>query len=158
DAERRHMPSYVGRPPSHPGEAKWGKFTADQWKTFCTQHLPFTLTRLWGHFRNSQNQVERHKYDMLQNFLHLVSAVKLATTAKVTPASIEEYEFEMHTYLTGLLELYPGSQIESYQHMAMHFGDLLRRWGPVHSWRCFAFERYNGVLQQINVNKKFGEC
>ncbi|KAF9013025.1 hypothetical protein BDZ89DRAFT_901680, partial [Hymenopellis radicata] len=156
DMERRPMPSYVGRPPSHPGDAAWGKFTADQWKSFCTLHLPFTLTRLWGGYRTSTVDEERHKYDMLQNFLHLVTAIKLATAKTLTAQDIGQYEEEMYLYLSGLLELYPGAQIESNQHMAMHFGDMLRRWGPTQAWRCFAFERYNGLLQQINSSKKFG--
>ncbi|KAF7342502.1 hypothetical protein MVEN_01840000 [Mycena venus] len=157
DMERRSMPSNVGRAPTHPGEAAWGKFTADQWKTFCIYHLPFTLSRLWGPYKDSKDAEHRRKYEMLQNFLHLVSAVKSATLPTVTPATIRAYEKEILSYLSGLLTLYPGAQIESYQHLAMHFGDLLKRWGPTHSWRCFAFERYNGLLQKINTSKKFGE-
>lgn len=157
DMGRRSMPSNVGRAPAHPGEAAWGKFTADQWKTFCIYHLPFTLSRLWGQYKESTVAEERRKYEMLQNFLHLVAAVKLATSLTITQEIIESYEKEIFSYLSGLLKLYPGAQIESYQHLAMHFGDLLRRWGPTHSWRCFAFERYNGLLQKINTSKKFGK-
>ncbi|KAJ7163180.1 hypothetical protein C8R46DRAFT_1164224 [Mycena filopes] len=154
---QRSMPANIGRAPSHPGEAAWGKFTADEWKTFCIYHLPYTLTKLWGQFKDSAVEEERRKYDMLQNFLHLVSAVKLATSPTIKPATIHAYDDEILLYLSGLLSLYPGAQIESYQHLAMHFGDLLRRWGPTHSWRCFAFERYNGLLQHIKTSKKFGQ-
>ncbi|KAJ6567785.1 hypothetical protein B0H10DRAFT_2356873, partial [Mycena sp. CBHHK59/15] len=157
DMERRSMPSTVGRAPAHPGEAAWGKFTADEWKTFCIYHLPFTLTRLWGPYKESADVEECRKYKMLQNFLHLVGAVKLATSPTITPQTIDAYEKEILSYLSELLTLYPGAQIELYQHLAMHFGDLLKRWGPTHSWRCFAFERYNGLLQKINTSKKFGE-
>lgn len=157
DMARRSMPSTVGRAPAHPGEAAWGKFTADQWKTFCLYHLPFTLSRLWGPYKESEDAEEQRKYKILQNFLHLVAAVKLATSPVVTPQTIDAYEKEILSYLSELLTLYPGAQIESYQHLAMHFGDLLKRWGPTHSWRCFAFERYNGLLQKINTSKKFGK-
>lgn len=158
DMERRSMPDYIGRAPTRPGDAGGRKFTADQWKSFCILHLPYTLTRLWGPYRHSTDAAEQHKYQALKNFLHLVSAVKLATAKVVTLDMIARYEEEYTTYLRGLLQLYPGTRIESYQHLMMHFGTFLKRWGPTQAWRCFAFERYNGLLQKIPTNRKFGEC
>ncbi|KAK0207180.1 hypothetical protein IW262DRAFT_669213 [Armillaria fumosa] len=63
----------------------------------------------------------------------------------------------MRAYLQKLLELYPGSGISPYQHLSLHFGELLRSFGPNHAWRCWAFERYNGIIQKINTNNIFGE-
>lgn len=88
--------------------------------------------------------------------MHLVTAVKLATMRTMTAERILQYEHHMHRYLETLLELYPGAEISSYQHMALHFGDQLRRFGPTHAWRCFPFERYNYLLQKIPTNKIFG--
>lgn len=95
---------------------------------------------------------------MLENFMHLIDAVNLATAKTITAESIALYETAMQTYLRGLLKLYPATTITPYQHMSLHFGTLLRRWGPCHAWRCFAFERYNGMLQQLNTSNKFGLC
>lgn len=157
DMDRRKMPNYIGRAPTRPGDAGGRKFTADQWKSFCILHLPYTLTRLWGPYRHSTDAAEQRKYEALQNFLHLVSAVKLATARVVTTDMITRYEEEYTTYLRGLLQLYPGTRIESYQHLMIHFGTFLKRWGPTQAWRCFAFERYNGLIQRIPTNGKFGE-
>ncbi|PBK83818.1 hypothetical protein ARMGADRAFT_944438, partial [Armillaria gallica] len=156
DIASRVVPSHVGRAPAHPREASWGKFTADQWKIFCTIHLPYTLTRLWGSFKDSQDLAEQRRYKMLQNFLHLVTAVKLATATTQNDHTIQLYESHMKTYLTTLLELYPGTKISIYQHLSLHFGDQLRHFGPNRAWHCFAFERYNGALQKFNTNNKFG--
>ncbi|KAF9487261.1 hypothetical protein BDN71DRAFT_1458672 [Pleurotus eryngii] len=41
--------------------------------------------------------------------------------------------------------------------MALHFGPFLRRFGPTHSWRCFPFERYNGIIQKIPTNNRYSE-
>lgn len=155
DMSRRNIPGDVGRTTSRPGEVKWGKLTADEWKNLCVIHLPFTLTRLWGEFRYSKNAEEQRKYKMLQNYLHLVEAVSLATQDRLTEDSIQRYECTMQTYLKGVLDLYMGAHILPYQHLALHFGEHLRRWGPTRSWRCFAFERYNGMLQKTNTNRKF---
>lgn len=151
DMQRLVQPTWVSRAPAHPGEKKWGKFTADQWKTFCTQNLPDTLTRLWG-----QKPEDSRERRCLDNFMHLVSAVKIANLHKITEARILEYEAHMDAYLTTLLDLFPGTSITPYQHLSLHFGDHLRRFGPVHSWRCFPFERFNYILQNFPTNEKFG--
>ena len=152
DMERLSLPSWFPPAPSHPGEVKWGKFKAAEWKSFCTVNLPITLTRLWG----SLPMTDR-RYLMLQNFLQLVAAIKLANGRTITIDQIDQYERHMRKYLTGLVELYPWISITPYQHMALHFPSHLRRFGPTHSWRCFAFERYNGLIQNIPTNSRFGE-
>jgi hypothetical protein len=145
------LPSWMPAAPAHPGEKRWGKFSADQWRTFCMVNLPTTLTRLWGSLPKDSRE-----YQVLINFLHLVSAVKLATMRKMNEERVEEYETHMHKYLTSLLELYPNTRITPYQHIALHYGPFLRRFGPTHAWRCFPFERYNYLMQQIPTNTKPG--
>lgn len=145
-------PSWLSLAPSHPGEAKWGKFSADQWRTFCSVNLPITLIRMWG---SMQEGSKEHR--MLVNFMHLVTAVNFGTMRRVSSQIIECYEYHMHEYLTTLLDLYPGTEITPYQHLSLHHGPILRAFGPTHGWRCFPFERCNGRLQQIPTNKKFGK-
>jgi hypothetical protein len=94
---------------------------------------------------------------MLENFLHLVTAVKIASMRTTSPERAENYEFHMRKYLETLLELYPGIVLTPYQHMALHVGDQLRRFGPTHSWRCFAFERFNHTFQMIETNNRYGK-
>jgi len=152
DMEHLNLPSWVSRAPRHPGVSKRGKFTADQWRTFCTINLVFTLTRLWG-----SEPTDSRKRKMLDNFMDLVTAVKLANMQKMTPERIHQYEIHMRRYLETLIILYPGTTVTPYQHLALHFGVLLRQFGPTHGWRCFPFERYNYLLQQIPTNMKFGK-
>lgn len=145
------LPGWVSRAPSHPGESRWGKFYADQWRAFCTVNLPVTLIRLWG-----TKPKESREYQMLENFMDLVTAVKLATMRKMTMQRIAQYETYMRRYLEKLIVLYPGANFGPYQHMSMHFGDQLHRFGPTHSWRCYPFERYNYLLQKIQTNNIWG--
>ncbi|KAF7771841.1 hypothetical protein Agabi119p4_6152 [Agaricus bisporus var. burnettii] len=147
DMARTIVPSWVPRGPKNPGSTKQGKLHADQWRSFCTINLVITLVRLWG----SEPKDSRERL-MLTNFLHLVSAVKYASLRVVTEESIIAYEFNIRAYLRTLLELYPGTELVPNQHMALHFGDQLRRFGPTHGWRCFAFERFNYLLQQVQTN------
>ncbi|EAU81124.2 hypothetical protein CC1G_09766 [Coprinopsis cinerea okayama7 len=152
DMVQLRVPTWQALAPKRPGEKKWGKFTADQWRTFCMINLPITLIRLWG--SKPSGSIERRR---LENFMHLVSAVKLATMHRLNEERIRQYEFHIRQYLTTLLELYPGTTITPYQHLALHFGRQLRSFGPVHAWRCFPFERYNYIMQSIPKNMKFGE-
>lgn len=152
DLERIQLPSWVPHPPGHPGDCRWGKLTADQWRSLCTIILPVTLMRLWG-----DKPKEDRKYKMLQNFLHLVAAVKAASKRRTTSELARDYEFHMREYLKTLLQLFPGTQLTLYQHMALHVGDQLRRFGPTHSWRCFAFERFNYVFRFIETKNIYGE-
>lgn len=150
DMRSLHRPSWQANGPTRPGEAKRGKFTADQWRTFCTVNLPVTLIRLWGGAQ--EGSIERRRLD---NFMYLVTAVKLATMNAMNEQRILEYEANMRRYLETLLELYPAIRLTPYQHLSLHFGRHLRMFGPVHAWRCFPFERYNFLIQSIPTNNKF---
>jgi hypothetical protein len=149
--QRTRLPTWVSRAPSHPGEKNWGKFSADDWRSFCLINLPITLIRLWG----NEPQSSRNR-QLLDNYMHLVTAIKLATMRKITSNQIAAYQNHMHAYLKSLLDLYPSVSLTPYQHLALHFGPILERFGPTHAWRCYPFERYNHIMQQIPTNKRFG--
>jgi hypothetical protein len=150
DMEVLSLPSWVSHAPRNPGAANRGKFTADQWRSFCTINLVFTLTRLWG----PEPEGSRKRL-MLDNFMHLVTAVKLASMRCMSAERIRSYADHMHQYLTSLLKLYPDTTIMPYQHLALHMPTFLERFGPTHAWRCWPFERYNYLLQKIPTNMKF---
>ena len=152
DMARIELPSWFTAAPKRPGEAMWGRFKADEWKSFCTVNLPITLTRLWG----SRPNTDRH-YQMLENFLQLVAGINLANKRIITDDDINLYEDHMRKYLTGFRLLYPFKDIVPYQHLSLHFPSHLRRFGPTHSWRCWAFERFNGLIQVLPTNNKFGK-
>lgn len=153
DMERMSLPRWVGRAPRNLGSASHGSLSADQWRTACTVNLVVTLTRLWGPLDPS------HRYrQMLDNFMDLVIATKVANMRVMTQERIATYEVHMSRYLKGIASLYPEFPILPYHHLALHFPRFLKFYGPVHGWRCFPFERYNHMLQQINTNNKFGTC
>lgn len=93
---------------------------------------------------------------MLLNYMELVAAVKIANSRTITEDKIALYDKHMLAYLKGIRELYPFVDLSPYQHLSMHFAAQLRRFGPTHSWRCYAFERYNGIIQKIATNDTLG--
>ena len=137
--------------PKDIGNISHGKLSADEWRMTATVHLVFTLIRLWGHYDESAR-----KRQMLDNYMQLVRAVNIAGSLRISEEDIKEYESSILSYLRGLKDMYKEATIKPNHHIAIHLPEFLRRFGPVHAWRAFAFERFNYLLQNTNTNKKTG--
>jgi hypothetical protein len=37
-------------------------------------------------------------------------------------------------------------------HLAMHYEDMIKLFGPIYGWWLFAFERFNGLLEKVKHN------
>lgn len=154
DAARMELPSWVTPAPSSLGAAKGGSLTADQWRAVCSINLVVTLVRIWG----DKGELESDKQSlMLDNFMDLVTAVKLGSKRVLDSDTVRLYEQYMLQYLEGVTSLYAPYKLLPNHHLAMHFGEHLTRFGPTHATRCFVFERENLRLQKTNTNTKFGE-
>lgn len=152
DMKKTRIPSWVSRAPFMSGSSLNGKLTADQWRTLCTLNLVVTVGRLWG----CAGEARERKNAMLENYMHLVTAVKMGLMRSLNPFRINQNHYNMHEYLHTLLELYPDAGISPYQHLSLHLPEMLRQWGPTHGWRSFPFERCLYLLQKIPTNRKFG--
>lgn len=151
DMDRMVLPSWVDPAPRNWGTSERGKLSADQWRVLYTIHLPVSLIALWS--RGTQRYV-----DMLHNFMYLVTAIRIAGSRVINDEYIGMYETCITTYLEGLKALYPDASIKPNHHLALHLGDFMRKFGPVHAYRTFAFERLNYLMQQMPTNKKHGEA
>ncbi|KAH9060119.1 hypothetical protein EDB87DRAFT_1529705, partial [Lactarius vividus] len=136
DMSKTTLPSWIGRAPPKLGDGRHGKLSADQWRTACTVNLVVTLVRLWG----SKSPNDRH-YQMLHNFMDLVTACKLAMMRKTTPDRIEQFQKHMHRYLETTKKLYVYSALTPNHHLSLHLPRLFENFGPPHAWVCFVFER-----------------
>ncbi|KAI5823491.1 hypothetical protein K523DRAFT_221644, partial [Schizophyllum commune Tattone D] len=145
-------PSSTQAPPKNVGEPSGGKLKASNYEVLGLVNIPTTLIRLWGGLAEDTREKR-----VLDNYMHLVKAVRLGTAPRTPPEAISMYADEICRYLTGLVELFPGTSITPYQHMAVHLPLFLRAHGPTHSWRCWIVERMNYVLQSLNTNNRFGE-
>jgi hypothetical protein len=98
--------------------------------------MTITLIRLWGG-KNGEAKA------MLDNFMDLVSAVELGCMFIISPRQDSLYDFYMMRYLENFKELYKTLSLVPSHHIALHLGEFLSSFGPVHTWRAFVFERYN---------------
>ena len=115
-------------------------------------NLVITLVRLWG---NREGEMERFQA-MLDNFMDLVTAVKLGSKRTLSREIIQEYDIHIFRYMNRMLELYPSANMVPNHHLALHFGEHLQRFGPTQSTRTFVSERENLRLRQTPTNMKFG--
>jgi hypothetical protein len=151
--QRTQLPYWISPAPAKVGSSQTGKLSADQWRTTATIHLAITMVRLWGPL-----PAEDHRHKMLENFMDLVTATKLATMRTMYTSRINEFNLHMKRYLDNVLILYPAVKLTPNQHLSLHHGyDILPIWGPSHGYRGWITERMNYKLQKIPTNKKFGE-
>ncbi|RPD52424.1 hypothetical protein L226DRAFT_474089, partial [Lentinus tigrinus ALCF2SS1-7] len=147
------LPTSVGRVPVNVGSAAAGTLSADEWRTLCTIHLPITLIRIWAALPPSDR---RRK--MLDNFLHMVIAVRYGTARRATKVRIDTYNYHIFNYVHGLRTLFPEQELVPNQHLALHLGEVLTRFGPTQSYWAFPFERYIRLLRQANINYRNSSC
>ncbi|TDL17602.1 hypothetical protein BD410DRAFT_708320, partial [Rickenella mellea] len=122
-------PVWNAAPPSNLGEAGHGKLKADEWRSTIEFDLPISLAQIWSGCEDGETSQDH----------------------------VDRYMKYMKAYLTSLLELFPGLTLVPNHHNALHLGDVLLRFGPIHGSWMFPFERVIGALQKVNINSKMGE-
>ncbi|KAH9829722.1 uncharacterized protein C8Q71DRAFT_717903 [Rhodofomes roseus] len=148
DIKSTYLPSWVERPPLNFGSASHGKLKADHWRTVCTINMVVTLTRIWG--RATASTAEHH---LLDNFIHLVVAVDLASRRSMSAERARLYDHHMLEYLRTLRELFEHNLVPNH-HLSLHLSTCLMLFGPVHGWWAYPFERFNGIIQRLKTNNQ----
>lgn len=150
-------PSWLTSVPTNLGETTHGKLKADQWRTFGTTYLPVLLIRLWGQLEDGDDMRSQQCKKLLEVTLSLISAVVIASSRTTSQEKADLYLHHMQNYIKGLRELFPEYRFLPKQHNALHLGEYLKLYGPVHSWWTFPFERLIGMLQRIPNNFQNGQ-
>ena len=148
-------PTWMTSVPSNLGEATHGKLKADQWHALGTTYLPLSLIRLWG-LTNTGSPRSRRCREILNLTMSLLSAVTVASSHSMSPALANSYLQHMQAYLAGLKEVFTEYGFHPNHHIALHLHQYLLRFGPVHGWWTFPFERMIGMLQCMPTNGKIG--
>lgn len=154
DLEETIKPSWITSVPATLSSSG-PKLKSDQWRAVGSLYLPITLIRLWSNVDpNDRRSVRRG--ELLHLTMLLFSAIAVATSRITSPDNVAEYTKLMLAYRRELTRLFPTYKEHSIHHMALHIGDFLLMYGPVHSWWAFPYERVIGMLQRISTNHKPG--
>jgi hypothetical protein len=94
----------------------------------------------------------RMLYDLV---LYLCVASSLLGTWVVTSDNVQRGQRFLRRFCEGLLHLHV--HLHPNHHWAMHYEPIFRRFGPASAWWVYAYERFNGLLQKVNLNYQKGQ-
>jgi hypothetical protein len=142
-------PSWHTPPPFNFGTRSHGKLKADQWKSTIEFDLPVSVVQLWY-------KSDSRRQKLANSTVGLSTALRWGTSGRTSKEHSGGYTGHIREYLTSVTELFPKKRLKPNHYAALRLGEFLQRFGPVHGWWMFPFERLIGVLQQINTNNKRG--
>jgi hypothetical protein len=137
-------------PPRNFGSPRHGTLKAAQWRTAGCFSLLATLTRAW-----STGKAQGDAKLWLENFHHLVALSRIAYQLSVSEEDINVFQFHSMEYIKGI-HAFGVHHIKPSHHLLLHLGDIMRRYGPMRGWWAFPFERFNGIIQDLETNHKSG--
>ncbi|KAH9066926.1 hypothetical protein EDB83DRAFT_2596557 [Lactarius deliciosus] len=81
----------------------------------------------------------------------------IANLRSISRKEIELYEHYISRYMASFKSLYKLAKVKPIHHAALHYGDVLRGFGPAHTHSAAFYERYIHSMQSKNHNMKLGE-
>ena len=114
---------------------------ADEWKNFVFIYSMFCLKDI----------LPKEKFE---HWLLFVKACKLLCTRAIKLEDAEEARELLQQFCQGVEEIYGKKYCTANMHLHMHLAECIQDFGPVYSFWCFSFERYNGILGSYHTNNK----
>ena len=134
------LPNSVGRLPSNIS-SNYGGFKAAQWRTWITIYSPVVLKGILP---------DEH----LRCWLLYVRACCILGSRIQTYSNINTADLLLLTFCKNFEQLYGKEHCTPNMHLHLHLKNCLLDFGPAHSFWCFSFERYNGLLGSYPTNQK----
>ena len=134
------VPSSVGRVPINIA-SNFGGFKAAQWQTWIIIYSPVVLKKLIP---------DNH----LQCWLLFVRACAILSQRILKLSSINTSDLLLLEFCRKFENLYGPESCTQNLHLHLHLKDCLLDYGPAHSFWCFSFKRYNGLLGSYHTNRK----
>ena len=127
------IPSDLGR---IPGKVQSGfdHFTADQFKNWVNL---YSIPCLYGILSSNH----------LENWRHFVLACRILCQHSLTVEQVTLADALLLKFCRRTEQLYGQPAMTPNMHMHCHLRNCLLDFGPVYSFWCFSYERYNGILR-----------
>ena len=133
-------PYNAGRLPTTIGSG-YGGFTANQWSNWITIFSPILLKDILP-------------AEDLRCWLLFVRACSLLKPQFIRRCDAESADLFLLQYCKKFQELYGPKSITPNMHLHVHLKQCILDYGPLHSFWCYPFERYNGILGNLHTNRK----
>ena len=116
-------------------------FTADQWRNWTTI---FSSVYLKGVLPQAH----------LNCWLLFVKACILLCSRIISKRSVISADLFLLQFCKKFRQLYGSDECTPNMHMHLHLKESILDYGPVYSFWCFAFERFNGILGAYQTNNR----
>ncbi|XP_013884930.1 uncharacterized protein LOC106533238 [Austrofundulus limnaeus] len=116
-------------------------FTADQWKNWTTIYSLFCL----------KGVIDNSHYDMWFDF---VQACIIPYSRVISINRLEEADRYLQSFLSKFVNLFGPLHSTHNMHLHLHLKECMLDYGPVYSFWCFSFERFNGILGKFKHNNR----
>ncbi|KAG2737679.1 hypothetical protein P692DRAFT_201674704, partial [Suillus brevipes Sb2] len=155
-------PSGIGRLPKNLADDH-GLPKADQWRRLSSIY-PFILWLCWRDHHDEikasappvpasakpQPTFKRDLRMIYKLVLYLSVSERILASKAISISDIDRGQAYLQLYCQGLESLGVHQTINS--HLAMHYSLVFRQYGPAYATWLFGFERFNGVLEDVNLN------
>ena len=81
-------------------------------------------------------------------------SITLLSTRVITVEAIDLADSYLLQFCKQFCQLYGPEVATPNMHLHLHLKQCLLDYGPVHSFWCFAFERFNGVMGKYHTNNQ----
>ena len=139
------VPSGVGRIPLKI-QSGFLQFTADQWKNWVVHFSTIALRDIIGG-------------EVIECWRHFVLACRTLCTKQITIEQVKLGDALLLQFCRRTERLFGKDCITPNMHLHCHLCECVMDYGPLHSFWCFAYERYNGfwelcrtIIVQLNVS------
>ena len=133
-------PSYIGRIPLKIGSG-FSQLKADEWKNWTHTYSVYALSRLLP---------ERH----IKCWQLFVTASILFCNKTITISECEQAHEHFISFCKDFTGLYGKSDLVINMHLLCHLKECILDFGPVSSFWCYSFERFNGLLGSLPTNRR----
>ena len=134
------VPSSIGRLPINLS-SNYGGFKASQWQTWIIVYSPVVLKDLIP-------------ADHLQCWLLFVRACTILSQRILKVSNVYTADLFLVQFCRKFEVLYGSENCTPNLHLHLHLKDCILDYGPGHTFWCFSFERYNGLLGSYHTNRK----
>lgn len=138
------VPSGVGRIPLKI-QSGFSQFTADQWKNWVVHFSTIALRDIIGG-------------EVMECWRHFVLACRTLCTKQITIEQVKLGDALLLQFCRRTERLFGKDCITPNMHLHCHLCECVMDYGPLHSFWCFAYERYNGILGAMPNNNRSIEC
>ena len=136
--DRIRVPVNIGRIP-HKVESQVSSLTADQWKNWV---LIYSIPALCSILPREH----------LECWSLFVTACSLILKPIINIDDVIKGDDKITQFCKCYEQLYGKSKCTPNMHLHLHLKQCLLDYGPVHSFWCFPFERFNGIFESFNKN------